>query len=115
MYIQVLKSKIHRVRVTQANLNYVGSITIDRTLMEAVGILPGERVQVVPCNNVNRLATYVTAGEPDSAVICLNGPAARLLQPNNTVIIMSYALMDYDEARTFQPKIIFPDSDTNRL
>ena len=105
MYIQVLKS----------NLNYVGSITIDRTLMDAVGILPGERVQVVDCNNGNRLDTYVIAGEPDSGVICLNGPAARLVQPDDIVIIMSYALMDYDEARTFQPKIIFPDSDTNRL
>ena len=115
MYIQVLKSKIHRVRVTQANLNYVGSITIDRTLMDAVGILPGERVQVVDCNNGNRLDTYVIAGEPDSGVICLNGPAARLVQPDDIVIIMSYALMDYDEARTFQPKIIFPDSDTKRL
>ena len=112
MYIQVLKSKIHRVRVTQANLNYVGSITIDRTLMDAVGILPGERVQVVDCNNGNRLDTYVIAGEPDSGV---NGPAARLVQPDDIVIVMSYALMDYDEARTFQPKIIFPDSDTNRL
>ena len=89
MYIQVLKSKIHRVRVTQANLNYVGSITIDRTLMEAVGILPGERVQVVDCNNGNRLDTYVIAGEPDSGVICLNGPAARLVQPDDIVIIMS--------------------------
>ena len=107
MYIQVLKSKIHRVRVTQANLNYVGSITIDRTLME--------RVQVVDCNNGNRLDTYVIAGAPDSGVICLNGPAARLVQPDDIVIVMSYALMDYDEARTFQPKIIFPDSDTNRL
>ena len=103
MYIQVLKSKIHRVRVTQADLNY------------AVGILPGERVQVVDCNNGNRLDTYVIAGEPDSGVICLNGPAARLVQPDDIVIIMSYALMEYDEARTFQPKIIFPDSDTNRL
>ena len=83
MYIQILKSKIHRVRVTQANLNYVGSITIDQTLMEAVGILPGERVQVVDCNNGNRLDTYVIAGEPNSGVICLNGPAARLVPSNH--------------------------------
>lgn len=115
MYIQVFKSRVHRVRVTQANLNYVGSIAVDRILMKAVGILPGERVQVVDCNNGNRLDTYVTAGEPDSGVICFNGLVVRLVQPDDIVIIMSYALMDYDEVRTFQSKIIFPDSDTNRL
>lgn len=115
MYIEVLKSKIHRVRVTEANLNYIGSVTIDRTLIDAVGILPGERVYIVDCNNGNRLDTYVIAGEPGSGVVCLNGPAARLVQPDDIVIIMSYATMDYEEAKAFQPKVIFPDSDTNRL
>ncbi|MDE6048783.1 MAG: aspartate 1-decarboxylase [Paramuribaculum sp.] len=115
MFIEVLKSKIHRVTVTQANLNYIGSITIDSLLMEAAGILPGERVYIVDNNNGERLDTYVIAGEPGSGVICLNGAAARKVQPGDIVIIMSYATMTPEEARTFKPSIIFPDTETNSL
>lgn len=115
MYIQVLKSKIHRVTVTEACLDYIGSITIDSTLMEAAGIVPGERVYIVDNNNGERLDTYVIAGEPGSGVICLNGAAARRVQPGDIVIIMSYATMTPDEAKTFKPKVIFPDTATNRL
>lgn len=113
--VQMLKSKIHRVRVTEANLDYIGSITIDSRLLEASGILPGERVFIVDNNNGERLDTYTIAGEPDSGVICLNGAAARKVQKGDIVIIMSYAMMDIEEARTFKPTVIFPDTDTNRL
>ena len=113
--VQMLKSKIHRVRVTEANLDYIGSITIDSRLLEASGILPGERVFIVDNNNGGRLDTYTIAGEPDSGVICLNGAAARKVQKGDIVIIMSYAMMDIEEARTFKPTVIFPDTDTNRL
>lgn len=115
MYIQVLKSKIHRVTVTEACLDYIGSITIDSKLMDAAGIVPGERVYIVDNNNGERLDTYVIAGEPGSGVICLNGAAARRVQPGDIVIIMSYATMTPDEAKTFKPKVIFPDTATNRL
>lgn len=115
MLVQLVKSKIHQVRVTEANLNYVGSITIDQDLMDAAGILPGERVQVVDNNNGARLETYTIAGERGSGVICLNGAAARLVQPGDIVIIMAYALMSLEEAEGFKPKVIFPDSRTNKL
>ncbi len=115
MYLQILKSKIHRVTITEANLEYIGSITIDEDLMDAAGILSGERVQIVDNNNGSRLETYVIPGKRASGVICLNGAAARLVQPGDIVIIMAYAWMDEAEACTFKPKVIFPDSKTNRL
>lgn len=115
MLIQVLKSKIHRVRVTEANLNYIGSITIDRLLMDASGIIEGERVFIVDNNNGERLDTYVIAGEPGSGVICLNGAAARKVQPGDIIIIMAYAMMTPEEATNHKPKVIFPDSESNKL
>ncbi len=115
MYIEVLKSKIHRVTVTQANLNYIGSITIDEDLMDAAGIIANEKVAIVNNNNGERFETYVIRGERGSGVVCLNGAAARLVQPGDVVIIMAYAWMDADEARTFAPKVVFPDTATNRI
>lgn len=114
MLIQVFKSKIHRVRVTQADLNYIGSITIDEELMEAAQIVEGERVQIVNNNNGARLETYTIRGERGSGVVCLNGAAARLVQVGDVVIIISYALMTPDEAREFRPIAVFPD-ENNRL
>ncbi|MFV9510665.1 aspartate 1-decarboxylase [Tepidibacillus sp. LV47] len=105
MLLQMMKSKIHRATVTEANLNYVGSITIDEAIMEAVGILPNEKVQVVNNHNGARFETYVIKGERNSGTICLNGAAARLVQPGDTVIIMAYALMTEEEAKRFTPKI----------
>ncbi len=115
MQIEVLKSKLHCVKVTEANLNYMGSITIDEDLMDAVGIIAGERVFIV--NNINgeRFDTYVIRGERGSGCICLNGAAARKVQVGDIIIIMSYALMDFEEAKTFQPKVVFPDQNTNKL
>lgn len=107
--IEVLKSKLHCVRVTEANLNYMGSITIDEDLMDAVGIIAGEKVQIVNNNNGERFETYVIKGARGSRCICLNGAAARLVQVGDTVIIMSYALMDFEEAKTFVPKVAFPE------
>ena len=115
MLIQVLTSKIHRVTVTEARLDYIGSITIDSQLLEAAGIQEGERVFIVNNNNGERLDTYTIAGEPGSGVICLNGAAARRVQPGDVVIIMAYALMTPDEAKGFKPKVIFPDTLTNQL
>lgn len=115
MQIQVLKSKIHRVTVTEARLDYIGSITIDEDLLDAADILPGERVFIVNNNNGARLDTYTIPGPRGSGVICLNGAAARLVQPGDIVIIMSYALMPPDEARQFRPTVIFPDTATNTL
>lgn len=115
MNVEVLKSKIHRVTVTEACLDYIGSITIDEDLLEAANILIGERVYIVNNNNGARLDTYTIAGERGSGVICLNGAAARLVQPGDTVIIMSYASMPYEEARNFKPTVIFPDTATNKL
>ncbi len=115
MLVELLKSKSHRVTVTEANLSYVGSITIDEDLIEAANILPGEKVQIVNNNNGARLETYVIAGERGSGVICLNGAAARLVQPGDTVIIMAYAWMSYEEAQGFKPAVVFPDTETNRL
>lgn len=115
MFIEVLKSKIHRVTVTEACLDYIGSITIDQDLLDAAGIVEGERVYIVNNNNGARLDTYTIPGPRGSGVVCLNGAAARLVQPGDIVIIMSYATMTPDEARTFTPTVIFPDTDTNKL
>lgn len=115
MMIEVLKSKIHRVRVTQADLNYVGSITIDEDLLDAAGMIEGEKVQILDINNGERLETYIIKGERGSGCICLNGAAARKVAVDDLVIIVSYALMDFEEAKSFHPSVIFPDSATNRL
>ena len=115
MFIQVLKSKIHRVSVTEARLDYIGSITIDEDLLDAAGILAGERVYIVNNNNGASLATYTIPGPRGSGVICLNGAAARLVQRGDVVIIMSYASMTPEEAKDFKPKVIYPDTATNRL
>ncbi|MFT6815254.1 MAG: aspartate 1-decarboxylase [Sphingobacteriales bacterium] len=109
MQIQVFKSKIHRVKITQAELNYVGSITIDEELMEAANIIENEKVQIVNINNGERLETYVIKGEKGSGVVCLNGPAARKAQVGDVVIIISYATMDFEEAKKHKPTVIFPD------
>jgi len=108
MYLNILKSKIHRVQVTEANLNYIGSITIDEELMEAANIYAGERVQVVDNNNGARLETYVIPGKRGSGCICINGAAAHLVNVGDTVIIMAYALMEPEEAKGFKPAIVFP-------
>ena len=115
MLIEIMKSKIHRVTVTQANLNYIGSITIDRRLMEAAGIMEGERVYIVNNNNGERFDTYTIAGEENSGIVCLNGAAARRAQPGDIVIIMAYARMTPEEAADWKPTVIFPDTATNRL
>lgn len=115
MELEILKSKIHRVTVTEARLDYIGSITIDEDLMDAAGIFRGERVYIVDNNNGERLDTYAIPGERGSGVICLNGAAARKVQPGDIVIIMAYARMTPDEARKFTPSVIFPDTATNRL
>ena len=115
MLIEMMKSKIHRVTVTEANLNYIGSITIDSALIKAANILPGERVYIVNNNNGERFDTYVIAGEEGSGVVCLNGAAARKAQPGDVVIIIAYAQMTPQEARDFRPSVIFPDTATNRL
>ncbi len=108
MQIEVLKSKIHRVAVTQADLNYIGSITIDEDLMDAAGLIEGERVYIYNINNGERFDTYVIKGERGSGKICLNGAAARLAQVGDLVIIVSFATMDFEEAKTFRPSVIFP-------
>jgi aspartate 1-decarboxylase len=108
MRIEVLKSKIHRVKITQAELHYVGSITIDENLLDAANLIEGEKVQVVNINNGERLETYVIKGERNTGTVCLNGPAARKAQVGDMVIIISYASMEMEEARTFKPSLIFP-------
>ena len=113
MYIEVLKSKLHRVKVTQANLNYIGSITIDEDLMDAANLIAGEKVQIMDNDNGERFETYVIKGERGSGCICLNGAAARRVVVGDTIIIVSYALMDFEEAKTFQPSLVFPEN--NRL
>ncbi len=115
MQIQILKSKIHRVRVTEANLNYIGSITIDEDLMDAANMIENEKVQVLDIENGERLETYIIKGERGSGVICMNGPAARRVEPEDIIIICSYATMDFEEAKTFSPVVIFPDTATNSL
>ena len=113
--IEILKSKIHRVRITEANLQYVGSITIDEDLMDAAGIIENEKVQVVNINNGERLETYVIKGERGSGQIGMNGPAARKVALDDVVIIISYGLIDIKEAPLFKPSMIFPDTATNKL
>ena len=115
MLVEVVKSKIHRVTVTQADLNYIGSITIDEDLMDAANIIANEKVYIVNNNNGERFSTYVIKGERGSGMVCLNGAAARKVQPGDIVIIMSYAMMDFEEAKHFTPAVIFPDTKTNKL
>ena len=115
MQIQVLKSKIHRATVTEANINYVGSITIDEVLMNESNLIEFEKVQVLNINNGERIETYVIKGKRGSGTICLNGAAARKAQTGDIIIIMAYAIMEMEEARTFKPAIIFPDTATNKL
>jgi aspartate 1-decarboxylase len=115
MMIEVLKSKLHCVRVTEANLNYMGSITIDEDLMDAADLIAGEKVQIVDNNNGERFETYIIKGERGSGVVCLNGAAARKAQPGDIIIVMSYAMMDFEEAKTFKPSVVFPDTATNKL
>lgn len=114
MYLNMMKSKIHRATVTEANLDYVGSVTIDRLLMDAANILEGEKVQIVNNNNGARLETYVIPGEPGSGIICLNGAAARLVHPGDTVIIIAYCWCPEEEARKLEPSIVFVDG-SNRI
>ena len=115
MKIEVLKSKIHRVTVTEADLNYIGSITIDPLLMEAANMIEGEKVQIVNVNNGERLETYIITGERGSGGICLNGPAARRVAVGDVIIIISYAILDFEEAKTFKPTLLFPDTVTNSI
>ena len=115
MQIEVVKSKIHRVKITQADLNYIGSITIDEELMEASNIVEGEKVQVVNINNGERLETYAIKGVPGSGEVCMNGPAARKVQPGDLVIIITYASMSVKDAKDFKPTLIFPNEKTNTL
>ena len=115
MMIEVLKSKIHCVTVTEANLNYMGSITIDEDIMDAANMIAGEKVQIVDNNNGERFETYIIKGERGSGCICLNGAAARKVQVGDVVIIMSYALMDFEEAKTFKPTVILPDTVTKKI
>ncbi len=114
MNIEVVKSKIHMCTVTEANLHYVGSITIDEDLMDVSNIIAGEKVQIVNINNGERLETYVIKGERGSGGICMNGPAARKVAVGDIIIIISYASMDFEEAKTFEPTIVFPDTASNK-
>lgn len=109
MLVEVLKSKLHRVRVTQAELHYVGSITIDEDLLDAADMIPNQRVQIVNINNGERFETYIIRGERGSGQICLNGPAARRVQVGDIVIVIAYVLMEWEEAKRFQPTVVFPD------
>ena len=115
MFIEVVKSKIHRVTVTEANLNYIGSITIDEDLLDAANLIANEKVSIVNNNNGERFETYIIKGEHGSGVVCLNGAAARKAQPGDIIIVMSYAMMDFEEAKTFKPSVVFPDTATNKL
>lgn len=115
MHIEVVKSKIHRVSVTGADLNYIGSITIDEALMEASNIIEGEKVSIVNVNNGERFETYAIKGNRNTGEICLNGPAARRVHKGDIIIIISYALLEFEEAKVFKPWIIFPNEATNTL
>jgi aspartate 1-decarboxylase len=115
MLLTILKSKLHRVRVTEANINYVGSITIDEDLMDAAALLENEKVQIVNVNNGERLETYVIKGKRGSGVICLNGPAARKALVDDVVIVIAYAQMTPEEAKAYEPVLVYPDSQTNKL
>ena len=115
MFIEVVKSKIHKVTVTDANLQYVGSITIDEDLMDAANIIENEKVQIVNINNGERLETYVIKGERNTGMICLNGPAARKAELGDVIIIISYASIEFEEAKLFKPTLVFPDTETNKI
>ncbi len=115
MQIQVMKSKLHCVTVTQAELDYIGSVSIDEDLMDAANLIENEQVHILDKNNGNRFITYVIKGKRGSGVICLNGPAAKLVNLGDVVIIISYASMDFEMAKTFRPWVIFPDTETNKL
>ncbi len=115
MMIEIMKSKLHCVRVTEADLNYIGSVTIDEDLMDAANMIAGEKVYIVNNNNGERFETYIIKGERGSGKICLNGAAARKVQVGDIIIIMSYGLMDFEEAKKFKPSVVFPDSMTNKL
>lgn len=115
MIIEVLKSKIHRVTVTEADLNYIGSVTIDEDLMDAANMIEGEKVQIVNINNGERLETYIIKGERGSGKICLNGPAARKVAVGDVVIIISYAQLEFEKAKAFKPTIVFPETSSNKL
>jgi len=115
MMVQILKSKIHCARVTEANLSYMGSITIDEDLMDAANMIAGEKVAITNNNNGERFETYIIKGERGSGCVCLNGAAARKVQVNDIIIIMSYALMDFEEAKNFKPTIVFPDQRNNKV
>lgn len=115
MLIQAVKSKIHRVSVTQADLNYIGSITIDEALMEASNLVEGERVQIVNINNGERLETYVIKGDRNTGTICLNGPAARRVAVGDKIIIIGYGYLDFEEAKSFKPMLVFPNEETNLI
>lgn len=115
MLVEVLKSKIHRVTVTEADLNYIGSVTIDEDVMNASNLIEGEKVQIVNINNGERLETYVIKGKRGSGNICLNGPAARKVAVGDIVIIIAYAQMDFEEAKRFKPTIVFPNTSSNKL
>lgn len=115
MRIEVMRAKLHRITITEADLNYIGSITLDLDLIEAAGLVPGEKVQIVNCNNGERLETYVIEGQRGTGAVCLNGPAARKCQPGDVVIVIAYASMELEEARGFKPTLVFPDTTTNRI
>ncbi|PID90407.1 MAG: aspartate 1-decarboxylase [Bacteroidetes bacterium] len=115
MLVEMMKSKIHRIHVTEAQLDYIGSITLDGQLMDAANILDGERVYIVNVNNGERFDTYTIRGEDGSGVCCLNGPAARKVAVNDIIIVISYAAMEPEEAKRFKPTVLFPDTATNRL
>ena len=115
MLIQLMRSKIHRLTVTQADLNYIGSISLDPDLIEAAGLYEGERVQIVNINNGERIETYVIEGERGTGQVCLNGPAARRVQPGDVIIVIAYALLTPEEAQGFKPTVLFPETETNSL
>ena len=115
MQVEVLKSKLHCVKVTESNLNYIGSITLDESLMEAANLIAGEKVEIFDNNNGERFETYIIKGERNSGCVCLNGAAARKVQVGDVIIIISYAIMDFEEAKTFTPTVVFPDTATNRI
>jgi aspartate 1-decarboxylase len=115
MLITVMRSKLHRLTITQADLNYVGSVTIDEDLLDAAGLVEGEKVQIVNVNNGERIETYTIIGERGSGVVCLNGPAARRCSPGDIIIVVAYGMLTIEEAKTFTPTVIFPDTATNTL
>ena len=115
MLINVMRAKLHRLTVTQADLNYIGSISLDPDLIEAAGLVEGEKVQIVNINNGERIETYVITGERGTGQVCLNGPAARRVQPGDVVIVIAYGTMRVEEAKAFKPTVLFPDTETNRL